>query len=201
PRHDPSAAHGARVAARLQPGPGYRVPPGGHLGHHPVRPHRLALRPSFRRHALPALAAHAAHSRGPRPHGGRHGHRAGAPAPRRARAPRGPRRSAPLAGGAVSEALFGTLLIALLFLLFALGLEISISLGLAGVIGLLYLKGWKVGMGVVGSIAWTNATSFSFIAVPLFVFMSGILQTKRGTARASSPRWRAGWAFFRAGWP
>ena len=75
----------------------------------------------------------------------------------------------------MSEAIFGTLLIALLFLLFALGLEISISLGLAGVVGLLYLKGWTVGMGVVGSIAWTNATSFSFIAVPLFVFMSGIL--------------------------
>jgi C4-dicarboxylate transporter DctM subunit len=32
-----------------------------------------------------------------------------------------------------------------------------------------------VGLGVVGSIAWSNASSFSFIAVPLFVFMSGIL--------------------------
>ena len=72
----------------------------------------------------------------------------------------------------MSEALFGTLLIALLFLLFALGLEISISLGLAGVIGLLYLKGWKVGMGVVGSIAWTNATSFSFIAATRWRFCS-----------------------------
>jgi len=30
-------------------------------------------------------------------------------------------------------------------------------------------------MGVVGSIAWSTATSFSLIAVPLFVFMSGIL--------------------------
>jgi tripartite ATP-independent transporter DctM subunit len=75
----------------------------------------------------------------------------------------------------VSEAGFGTLLIALMFLLFAMGLEISISMGVVGVVGLLYLKGFTVGLGVVGSIAWSNATSFSFIALPLFVFMSGIL--------------------------
>jgi C4-dicarboxylate transporter, DctM subunit len=75
----------------------------------------------------------------------------------------------------LSEAGLGALLIALMFLLLAMGLEISISMGIVGVIGLLYLKGWTVGLGVVGSIAWSNATSFSFIAVPLFVFMSGIL--------------------------
>jgi len=75
----------------------------------------------------------------------------------------------------LSESVFGALLIALMFLLFAMGLEISISMGLVGVVGLLYLKGWTVGLSVVGSIAWSNATSFSFIAVPLFVFMSGIL--------------------------
>jgi C4-dicarboxylate transporter DctM subunit len=75
----------------------------------------------------------------------------------------------------MSEALLGTLLVALLFLLFALGVEISISLGIVGVIGLLYLKGFNIGLGVVGSIAWSNASSFSFIAVPLFIFMSGIL--------------------------
>jgi C4-dicarboxylate transporter DctM subunit len=75
----------------------------------------------------------------------------------------------------MSEALFGSLLIALLFILFALGVEISICLGVVGVVGLLYLKGFNVGLGVVGSIAWSNASSFSFVAVPLFIFMSGIL--------------------------
>ena len=75
----------------------------------------------------------------------------------------------------MSEALLGSLLIALLFVLFALGVEIAIALGVVGVIGLLYLKGFNIGLGVVGSIAWSNASSFSFIAVPLFVFMSGIL--------------------------
>src|SRR6058998_2876840 len=56
-----------------------------------------------------------------------------------------------------------------------MGFEVSLSLGLVGVLGLLWLKGFTVGLGVVGSIAWSNATSFSFLAVPLFVFMSGIL--------------------------
>ena len=75
----------------------------------------------------------------------------------------------------MSESLLGTLLIALMFVLFAMGIEIAIALGAVGVLGLLYLKGFAVGLGVVGSVAWSNATSFSFIAVPLFVFMSGIL--------------------------
>ena len=75
----------------------------------------------------------------------------------------------------MSEAVVGTVLVALLFLFFALGLEIAFSLGLVGLLGLLWLKGWTVGLGVVGSVAWSNASSFSFVAVPLFVFMSAIL--------------------------
>jgi C4-dicarboxylate transporter DctM subunit len=75
----------------------------------------------------------------------------------------------------MSEATLGTLLIAGMFLLFALGVEIALALGIVGMAGLLYVKGFGIGLGVVGSIAWSNASSFSFIAVPLFVFMSGIL--------------------------
>lgn len=75
----------------------------------------------------------------------------------------------------MSDPLVGAILIALMFVCFALGLEIALSLGLAGVIGLLWLKGFAVGLGVVGSVAWSNATSFSFVAVPLFVFMSAVL--------------------------
>src|SRR3977135_2790379 len=63
-----------------------------------------------------------------------------------------------------------------MFLFFAMGLEICIAMGVVGVLGLLYLKGWTVGLGVVGSIARSTATSFAFIAVPLFVFMSGTLR-------------------------
>jgi C4-dicarboxylate transporter DctM subunit len=75
----------------------------------------------------------------------------------------------------MSESAIGALLIALMFGLFATGVEVAIALGVVGAVGLLWLKGWTVGLGVVGSVAWSNATSFSFIAVPLFVFMSGIL--------------------------
>ena len=72
----------------------------------------------------------------------------------------------------------------------------------SGVLGLLYLKGWTVGLGVVGSIAWSNASSFSFVAVPLFVFMSGIL-LHSGIGKGSTRRWRAGSASSPAGsrWP
>src|SRR5438094_7752381 len=62
-----------------------------------------------------------------------------------------------------------------MFVLFAAGVEVSIALGIVGMLGLLWLKGFTIGLGVVGSIAWSSASSFSFIAVSLFVFMSGIL--------------------------
>ena len=50
----------------------------------------------------------------------------------------------------MSEPLVGALLIGLMFLLFALGVEISLALGIVGVVGLLWLKGFNVGLGVVG---------------------------------------------------
>jgi tripartite ATP-independent transporter DctM subunit len=75
----------------------------------------------------------------------------------------------------VSEPVLGGALVALLFVLFAIGLEIALALGLVGLLGLVYLKGWNVGLSVVGSVAWSNATAFSFVAVPLFIFMSAIL--------------------------
>lgn len=71
--------------------------------------------------------------------------------------------------------MLGSLLLGAMFVLFALGLEIAFSLALVGVIGLLLISGWQVGLGVIGSIAWSNSTSFNFIALPLFVFMSAIL--------------------------
>ncbi|MCX7141952.1 MAG: TRAP transporter large permease [Proteobacteria bacterium] len=75
----------------------------------------------------------------------------------------------------MSESILGGLLLALVFFLFAIGFEIALSLALVGVLGLVYMKGWTVGLSTVGSIAWSNATSFSFVALPLFVFMSAIL--------------------------
>jgi tripartite ATP-independent transporter DctM subunit len=75
----------------------------------------------------------------------------------------------------LSDYLLGTILIGLLFFLLTIGLEISLSLGLVGILGLLWLKGWVVGMSVIGSICWSTASNFNYIALPLFIFMSAVL--------------------------
>ena len=75
----------------------------------------------------------------------------------------------------MSDYLLGTVLIGLLFFLLTIGLEVALSLGLVGVLGLLWLKGWVVGMSVIGSICWSTASNFNYIALPLFIFMSAIL--------------------------
>jgi len=75
----------------------------------------------------------------------------------------------------LNESLTGAVLIGLLFFLLSIGLEVALSLGLVGILGLLWLKGWTVGMSVIGSIAWSTASNFNYIALPLFIFMSAIL--------------------------
>ena len=75
----------------------------------------------------------------------------------------------------MSDFTLGVLLIGLLFLLLSIGLEVALSLGLVGVLGLLWLKGWKIGMTVIGSICWSTASNFNYVALPLFIFMSAIL--------------------------
>ncbi len=75
----------------------------------------------------------------------------------------------------MSDYLVGTILVALLFFFLTLGLEVSLSLGMVGILGLLWLKGWTVGMSVIGSICWSTVSNFNYIALPLFIFMSAIL--------------------------
>jgi tripartite ATP-independent transporter DctM subunit len=75
----------------------------------------------------------------------------------------------------LSEPLIAAVLLGLLFLLLAAGQEVAFALGVAGLVGLLWLKGWKVGLGVIGSITWSTSTSFALVAVPLFIFMSALL--------------------------
>ncbi len=62
-----------------------------------------------------------------------------------------------------------------LFLMLSIGLEVALSLGLVGVIGLFWMKGWQVGMTVIGSICWSTASNFNYVALPLFIFMSAVL--------------------------
>ncbi len=75
----------------------------------------------------------------------------------------------------MSDTALGVVLIGLLFFLLSIGLEVALSLGLVGIVGLLWLKGWTVGMGVIGSICWSTASNFNYVALPLFIFMSAIL--------------------------
>jgi C4-dicarboxylate transporter, DctM subunit len=75
----------------------------------------------------------------------------------------------------LSDYLAGTILVALLFFFLTLGLEVSLSLGMVGVLGLLWMKGWAVGMSAIGSICWSTVSNFNYIALPLFIFMSAIL--------------------------
>jgi tripartite ATP-independent transporter DctM subunit len=75
----------------------------------------------------------------------------------------------------LSDAVLGVILIGLLFLILSMGLEVALSLGFLGLIGLVSLKGWTAGISIIGSICWSNASSFSLVALPLFIFMSAIL--------------------------
>jgi C4-dicarboxylate transporter, DctM subunit len=75
----------------------------------------------------------------------------------------------------LSDYLVGIFLIGFLFVLLSIGLEVALSLGLVGVLGLLWMKGWVVGLSAIGSICWSTVSNFNYIALPLFIFMSAIL--------------------------
>jgi C4-dicarboxylate transporter DctM subunit len=75
----------------------------------------------------------------------------------------------------LSDATLGAFLIGSLFLVLSMGLEVSLALGFVGLVGLILLKGWSAGISIIGSICWSNGSSFSLVALPLFIFMSAIL--------------------------
>jgi C4-dicarboxylate transporter, DctM subunit len=67
------------------------------------------------------------------------------------------------------------ILIILLFVFLASGLEIAFSLGLVGLIGLFFWQRGLTALVAMGEIAWDVSTSFTLMAVPLFIFMGAIL--------------------------
>ena len=67
------------------------------------------------------------------------------------------------------------ILVTLLIILLACGLEIAISLGFVGLFGLFYWQSGLQALGAMGEIAWDVCTSFTLMAIPLFIFMSTIL--------------------------
>jgi tripartite ATP-independent transporter DctM subunit len=67
------------------------------------------------------------------------------------------------------------ILVILLFVFLASGLEIAFSLGLVGVIGLFFWQNGLNALVAMGEISWDVTTSFTLMAVPLFIFMSAVL--------------------------
>jgi C4-dicarboxylate transporter DctM subunit len=75
----------------------------------------------------------------------------------------------------VSPLLVLIILVILLFVFLASGLEIAFSLGLVGVIGLFFWQNGLNALVAMGEISWDVTTSFTLMAVPLFIFMSAVL--------------------------
>lgn len=68
-----------------------------------------------------------------------------------------------------------SVLIAILFVLLASGLEIAFALGLTGIFGLIVWQGGFHALSAVGEITWDVCTNFTLMSIPLFVLMSAIL--------------------------
>lgn len=67
------------------------------------------------------------------------------------------------------------LIVLLLVLLFS-GLEIAFSVGIVGVVGLLLLGSEKIPLESLAVLAWSVASSYVFMAIALFVFMTALIQ-------------------------
>ncbi len=77
----------------------------------------------------------------------------------------------------MSFTLIGFLGILLMFLLMALGIPIALSISLAAICGILYLKGPTVLASAVDSILWHTVNSYTLSVLPLFVLMGYLLMT------------------------
>lgn len=65
-------------------------------------------------------------------------------------------------------------IIALLAVLFFLGMPVGIAMGLVGFTGFCYVVSFKAGLGMIGSVLWTTFSSYGLTVIPLFIFMGQI---------------------------
>lgn len=68
-----------------------------------------------------------------------------------------------------------TVTIALLFILLILGIPISITLLISGVVGYMMVIGFTPGMNALGLNAFTHMSSFVIAAIPLYIFMGQLM--------------------------
>ncbi|MEW6264237.1 MAG: TRAP transporter large permease [Thermodesulfobacteriota bacterium] len=83
----------------------------------------------------------------------------------------------------MSVTIIGFLVIVLLFVLFALGLEIGFAMGLAGFIGFGLIVSWDAAFNLVAKDIFSVLSSYGLTVIPLFVLM-GQIGASGGVARS-----------------
>ncbi|MBI2832749.1 MAG: TRAP transporter large permease [Chloroflexi bacterium] len=75
-----------------------------------------------------------------------------------------------------------TISLVLLFVFLFFSVPVGAAMGVAGVVGVMYLQGMRVGLGLVPIVAWDSLDKYTFTVVPMFVFM-GILAVEAGFSK------------------
>ena len=76
----------------------------------------------------------------------------------------------------------GVLVILLLFVLFLLGLEIGVAMGLAGFVGFAAVRGMDAALSLVAKDIYSVFSTYGFTVIPIFVLM-GQVGSSGGVAR------------------
>ena len=75
----------------------------------------------------------------------------------------------------MSLALVGILgIVALLLILFFLGIPVGFAMGIVGFLGFCYLVSFKAGLNMVSSVLWDTFSKYGLTVIPLFIFMGQI---------------------------
>jgi tripartite ATP-independent transporter DctM subunit len=75
----------------------------------------------------------------------------------------------------LSLALVGILgIVALLLILFFLGIPVGFAMGIVGFLGFCYLVSFKAGLNMVSSVLWDTFSKYGLTVIPLFIFMGQI---------------------------
>src|SRR5690625_7652547 len=75
----------------------------------------------------------------------------------------------------MSVELVGFIGILLMFLLMFLRVPIAISMVIPALLGIIYLKGWKVFYTAVETIIWGHSFNYTMSTIPMFVLMGELL--------------------------
>jgi C4-dicarboxylate transporter DctM subunit len=65
-------------------------------------------------------------------------------------------------------------IVALLLILFFLGIPVGFAMGIVGFLGFCYLVSFKAGLNMVSSVLWETFSKYGLTVIPLFIFMGQI---------------------------